>query len=56
MDRKRYDVETDDDVGTLPYRNAFQTGYFLRADEVLMQSLHADNNEEEGELQFEERE
>jgi len=23
---------------------------------VLMQSLHADNNEEEGELQFEERE
>jgi len=27
MDRKRYDVETDDNVGTLPYRNAFQTGY-----------------------------
>jgi hypothetical protein len=54
--RKCYDVETDDDVGTLPYRNAVQTGYFPRAKEALMQSLHADNNEEKGELQFEERE
>ena len=28
VDRERYDVETDDDVGTLPYCNAFQTGLF----------------------------
>ena len=33
MDRKCYDAETDDDVGTVPYRNTFQRCYFLRMNE-----------------------